>query len=98
MFAPEICIPALKSMKKRYGSRLYTEYGFRDAFNRTYRSKDHPDGWFDPDHLGIDQGPIIISLENFRSELVWRTMQRNPYIVTGLKRAGFTGGWLDRTP
>ena len=43
---------------------------------------------------GIDQGPIMTMIENYRSEIIWRTMQRNPYIRRGLERAGFTGGWL----
>ena len=52
-------------------------------------------GWFDTDYLGIDQGPIVIMLENHRSGLVWKTMRKNPYVVRGLCRAGFRGGWLD---
>ena len=52
-------------------------------------------GWFDVDQLGIDQGPIVAMIENSRSELIWRVMRRNPYVVAGLRRAGFTGGWLD---
>jgi len=52
-------------------------------------------GWVDTDHLGIDQGPILAMLANYRSELVWQVMQRNPHIRTGLERAGFTGGWLE---
>jgi hypothetical protein len=51
-------------------------------------------GWFDTDYLGIDQGPIIAMIENYRSDLIWKTMRKNPYIVAGLKKAGFTGGWL----
>ena len=47
------------------------------------------------DHLGIDQGPILAMLENHRSDLVWKTMRKSPHIRTGLKRLGFTGGWLD---
>jgi hypothetical protein len=54
-------------------------------------------GWFDGDYLGIDQGPIIAMIENYRSELVWKTMRENPHIVRGLTRAGFSGGWLDAT-
>ena len=54
-------------------------------------------GWFDGDQLGIDQGPIVAMIENYRSELVWRTLRKNPYVVSGLKRAGFTGGWLERS-
>jgi hypothetical protein len=51
-------------------------------------------GWFDTDYLGIDQGPIIAMIENYRTELIWKTMRTNKYIVAGLKKAGFTGGWL----
>jgi hypothetical protein len=52
-------------------------------------------GWFDTDYLGIDQGPIIAMIENYRTDLVWKTMRKNKYIINGLKKAGFTGGWLD---
>ena len=84
---------------------LRNDYGFLDAFNPTLAGatvrletgRIVPGiGWFDADQLGIDQGPIVAMIENYRSELVWRTMRKNPYIVAGLKRAGFTGGWLDR--
>jgi hypothetical protein len=51
-------------------------------------------GWFDTDYLGIDQGPIIAMVENYRSDLIWKTMRKNPYIIAGLKKAGFAGGWL----
>jgi len=53
-----------------------------------------PEGWYDPDYIGIDQGPIVLMSENLRTGLVWETMKKNPYIVRGLKRAGFSGGWL----
>jgi hypothetical protein len=95
MFAPEICVPALLSMKLRYGDSVYRKYGFVDAFNPSYITVDTPNGWFDNDYLGIDQGPILISLENIRNGFVWQTMKRNRYLVTGLQRAGFSGGWLD---
>jgi hypothetical protein len=52
-------------------------------------------GWFDTDYLGIDQGPIVMMLENYRSGLVWNVMRKNPYLVRGLCRAGFRGGWLE---
>lgn len=99
-FAPEICLPALRSMKANYGSRLYGKYGFFDAFNPTYRypspnaNGNKANGWFDIDYLGIDQGPILLMAENARTNFVWNLMKRNPYIQKGLKRAGFTGGWL----
>ena len=95
-FAPEECINALFTMKNTFGKRLYQEYGFKDSFNMTYhRPGSLKKGWFDPDYLGIDQGPIIIQLENYQTELIWKIMKKNNYIISGLKKAGFTGGWLD---
>ncbi|HEY0108394.1 MAG TPA: glucoamylase family protein [Fibrella sp.] len=99
-FAPEICLPALRAMKTNYGSRLYGPYGFRDAFNPTYRYRSAyangptTTGWFDIDYLGIDQGPIVLMAENLRTNFVWNLMKRNPHIKRGLLRAGFSGGWL----
>jgi hypothetical protein len=102
-FAPEIAIPALIAMREKYGSNIFSDYGFIDAFNPTL-DVDMPSrygrivrgvGWVDTDYLGIDQGPIIAMIENYRSDLIWRTMRKNPYIVAGLKKAGFTGGWLN---
>jgi len=103
-FAPELAIPAMREMSTRYGTNLYSQYGFLDAFNPTLRTTeklkhgrvDPAQGWFDIDYLGIDEGPIVAMIENYRSELVWKTMRKNPHIVRGLKRAGFTGGWLDK--
>jgi hypothetical protein len=106
-FAPEIVLPALRALRERYGERLYSTYGFRDAFNPTFTfagvevergEVDRELGWFDSDYLGIDQGPIVAMIENYRTGLVWATMRKNPYVVAGLRRAGFTGGWLDEAP
>src|SRR6266550_2216432 len=102
-FTPEIAIPALLAMRETYGSHLFSTYGFRDAFNPTFNAAgvavergtvDPTLGWFDVDYLGIDQGPIIAMIENYRTGLIWRLMRGNPHIVRGLCRAGFTGGWL----
>jgi hypothetical protein len=100
-FAPEIAIPALIAMREKYGDNLFSTYGFLDDFNPTlvnatpkYGRLAPGIGWFDTDYLGIDQGPIIAMIENYRSDLIWKTMRKNPYIVAGLKKAGFTGGWL----
>ena len=96
-FAPEICLPALEYMFKKYGRVLYQEYGFKDAFNPTFTwGNGNENGWFDVDYIGIDQGPIVIMLENYESGLIWDIMKKNQYIIAGLKKAGFTGGWLDK--
>lgn len=94
-FAPEYCLSALEAMYTNYGEKLYDEYGFKDAFNPTFVDDKNPAGWYDVDYIGIDQGPILIMLENYRTRLVWELMKKNPYIVDGLKKAGFNGGWLD---
>ncbi len=103
-FAPEITIPALMAMRDRYGADLYTRYGFLDAFNPTLREAGvrlgrgrivPGKGWFDDNYLGIDQGPIVAMIENHRSGMIWREVRESPYIVRGLCRAGFTGGWLE---
>ncbi|HEY8206455.1 MAG TPA: glucoamylase family protein [Myxococcaceae bacterium] len=101
-FAPELAIPAIVELRRRYGEQIYSTYGFLDAFNPSY---EYPGplsggrvaqgfGWVDVDYLGIDQGPIVAMLENYRTGLVWKVMKKSPYLRTGLQRAGFTGGWL----
>ncbi len=97
VFAPEICIPALKAMRRSYPT-LWSPMGYKDAFNLTYSTPSTPDGWFDNDYLGIDQGPILLMAANLKNEALWRVTRQNPYIVHGLRRAGFSGGWLDRAP
>ena len=82
-------------MKKQHGDLLYQEYGFRDAFNMTWVSDEGRTGWYDPDYIGIDQGPILIQIENYETGLIWELMKKNQYIINGLQAAGFSGGWLD---
>ena len=103
-FAPEIVLPALMTMRERYGEDLFDRYGFHDAFNPTFTFEEvEPQaghvvpgkGWFDGQYLGIDQGPILIMAENHRTGMIWDLMRDNPYIQRGLERAGFTGGWLE---
>lgn len=83
VFAPKIVITALEAMKDRYGNKgLWNKYGFVDAFNPTVN-------WYDPDYLGIDEGPIVIMIENFRNGFVWKYMMKDTVIETGLKKLGF---------
>ncbi|WP_422012030.1 glucoamylase family protein [Roseateles sp.] len=101
-FAPEIVVPALAAIKARY-PHTWGRYGFFDAFNPSFTNVDvrlthgrmEPGhGWVDVDMLGIDQGPMLAMLGNHRGELVWQAMRKNAHLIKGLKRAGFTGGWL----
>ncbi|MEQ7873002.1 glucoamylase family protein [Sphingomonas sp. ASV193] len=102
-FAPEIVIPAARALVARPG--VYRRYGFADSFNPSVRDPslkletgtiDPRHGWVATDYLGIDQGPILAMIANWRRDAVWRVMRRSPTIRRGLKRAGFTGGWLER--
>lgn len=101
-FAPEIVVPALLAMKRKYGDNLYQRYGFLDAFNPTFDTDTPPKygrqvrglGWFDTDYIGIDLGPMVTMIANYRSEAVWAPMRRSPWLRRGLLRAGFKGGWL----
>lgn len=94
-FLPTESEAALKHMWQTYNKHLVGKYGFKDAFNVTYKDERNPDGWFDLDYLGIDQGPILLQMQNHENELIWKIMRKNPYIIAGLKKAGFSGGWLD---
>lgn len=103
VFTPELSIRAVRELRARYGKHIYSEYGFLDAFNPSFtfdvqltHGRVIPGfGWVADDYLGIDQGPIILMLENYRSGFVWEVMRRNSHIRRGLERAGFRGGWLD---
>jgi hypothetical protein len=69
--------------------------GSRPSFNQSFAVPDSPTGWWvTPYHFGIDQGPVVLMVENYRTGLLWNIMRRCPAVVTGLRRAGFSGGWL----
>jgi hypothetical protein len=70
-------------MYEKYGSKgLWNKYGFVDSFNPTLN-------WFNLDYLGIDQGPIVLMLENYFSGFVWKYFMKDPIVTIGLKRLGF---------
>lgn len=81
-FAPEICLPTLRHFYDQYRTNLWTGYGFRDAFNLTAN-------WWDPDVIGIDQGAMLLMIENYRTQNVWRRVMQAPEIRRGLQAAGF---------
>ena len=81
-FAPEYCLPTLKAIYTSYRTKLWTESGFHDAFNIAKN-------YWDTDELGIDQGPIVVMIENYRTQRVWRLFMQNPEIPRGLQHAGF---------
>ena len=81
MLAPDICLPALKAMKERFGEKIYGRYGFTDAFHPTT-------GWVSADVLGLDTGITLLSAENHRSGNVWKWFMRNPEIPKAMTLAG----------
>ena len=93
-FAPEIVLPTLAHCSRRY-PHMENAYGLVCSFNPTFPDRETgTSGWISRDHFALDQGPVILMIENYRSGLIWRLMRSCPYVVTGLRRAGFTGGWL----
>ncbi|MBI3853777.1 MAG: Tat pathway signal protein [Verrucomicrobia bacterium] len=81
-FTPEFSLPTLRYFYSHFRRNIWTAYGFRDAFNLGAQ-------WYGSDELGIDQGPIVIMIENYRNQRVWRLFMRNEEIQRGLQRAGF---------
>jgi hypothetical protein len=94
-FAPKIVLPTIRYFSEHVKLRQADSYGFKATFNPTYpdtSANEH--GWVTPWHYGLNQGPIVLMIENHRSEWLWRLMRRCAYVVQGLRRAGFSGGWL----
>jgi hypothetical protein len=82
-FTPTESIAALRYMYDTYRDKIWMKYGFRDAFNLTVN-------WWDTDVIGIDEGPIVLMIENYRTQKVWKRFMQNPDIQRGLHAAGFT--------
>lgn len=78
-YTPEFSMKALKHFYYTLGDKLWSEYGFIDAFNETKN-------WYAQSHLAIDQGPIIVNIENYRSGLMWKLFMSCPEIQAGLKK------------
>jgi hypothetical protein len=91
-FAPEIALVAVRNMIGRYPEMLAGQQ-FASGFNPTLAGSDGR-AWVSPGHYGLDQGIIVMMIENHRTQLIWRLMRACPHVATGLRRAGFRGGWL----
>jgi hypothetical protein len=81
-FTPHESLAALRYMYATYRTQIWGPYGFKDAFNPSMR-------WFAADYLGIDQGPIVLMIENHRTGRIWHVFMQHPAIRRGLVRAGF---------
>ena len=94
-FAPEIVLPTLHHFAMPI-PEIVSDDGLAASFNPTFdASRRHGAGRLGvPHHFGLDQGPVVLMIENHRSGLIWRLMRTCPAIITGLRRAGFRNGWL----
>ena len=81
-FTPDESLEALRHMYDTYRTMIWGPYGFKDAFNPSVK-------WFANDYLGIDQGPIVLMIENYRTGRIWKVFMRHAAIQRGLGRAGF---------
>ncbi|MDF1546821.1 MAG: glucoamylase family protein [Bacteroidales bacterium] len=82
-YAPEQSINAIKHFYYLLGNKLWGEYGFYDAFNVT-------ENWWADSYLAIDQGPIILMIENYRTGLLWDLFMSAPEVQNGLTMLGFS--------
>ncbi len=93
-FAPEIVLPALQYFNDVYPD-MTSEYGFKCSFNPTFNEGlESERGWVAKGYYGLDQGPVVVMIENYRTGFFWDLMRRCSYVSDGLRRAGFSGGWL----
>jgi hypothetical protein len=92
-FAPEIVLPTIGRF---FGNRIdkYAKYGFAASFNPSFACSHPTHRWESPYNFGLNQGPLIIMIENYRSGLIWQLMRKCQPIIRGLQRAGFSGAWL----
>lgn len=92
-YAPKAVLSTMRYWLK-HRADLYTVHGFADAFNDSFNDGDKA-GWVGTDRLAIDQGPVILMIENYRTGRIWEVIKRDPVMRRALKRANFKGGWLD---
>jgi hypothetical protein len=81
-YTPEFSMQALKHFYYDLGDKIWGEYGFADGFSETHN-------WYAKTHLAIDEGPIVVMIENYRSSLIWNLFMKIPDVQNGLKKLGF---------
>jgi hypothetical protein len=86
-YTPEYSMQALKHFYYDLGDKIWSDYGFVDGFSETQN-------WYAKSHLAIDQGPIVVMIENYRSGLIWKLFMNIPDIQNGLKKLGFKSPYL----
>ncbi|MEO7961965.1 MAG: glucoamylase family protein [Ginsengibacter sp.] len=86
-YTPNQSMAAMKHWYNDMRNKLWGPYGFYDAFSESA-------GWYPPHYLAIDQGPIVVMMENYRSGLVWKLFMSCPEVQTGLRKLGFSSPYL----
>jgi hypothetical protein len=89
-YAPREVMTTLRHFLSRYGEKIWGRFGFVDAFC------EHRD-WYADSYIAIDQGPIVVMMENHRTGLLWKLFMSIPEVQTGLRRLGFKSPHLDQT-
>jgi len=88
-YTPEYSMKALRFFYDSLGSKLWGEYGFKDAFNLSKN-------WFASSYLAIDEGPIVVMIENYRTGLLWKLFMSCKEVQGGLIKLGFQSPWLQQ--
>ncbi|MBI1977974.1 MAG: hypothetical protein HYS55_04415 [Candidatus Omnitrophica bacterium] len=86
-FTPKESLACAEHLKETHGNKLWGRYSFSDAFNLDRN-------WYSNKAFAINQGPMILMIENFRSGLIWNVMSRSAIVQAGLKKAGFREGTI----
>lgn len=93
-FAPDVVLPTLRHFRLRH-PEIRSRYGFLCSFNPTFPGgATRASGWVSRGYYGLEQGPVVLMIENFLSGFLWRLLRASPIVQDGLRRAGFTGAWL----
>ncbi len=96
-FAPEIVLGTVRHAIDRLKERNAADKGFDASFNLVFKIPGRDEnGWISPWKFGLNEGPMIIMIENFRTRLIWNLIKKCVHVTNGLRRAGFAGGWLDQ--
>ena len=88
-YTPEYSMKALRHFYEDLGDKLWGRYGFKDGFSET-------ENWYADSYLAIDQGPIVVMIENYRSGLFWNLFMNIPEVQNGLKKLGFTSSYFEK--
>ncbi len=86
-YTPTYSMKALKHFYFDLGDKIWSQYGFRDAFNETKN-------WYANSYLAIDEGPIVVMMENYRTGLLWKLFMSCPEVQNGLKKLGFSSPYI----